>query len=123
MSDRKVHTFTLHKEEDKDIIEYLERNKITKNVKKALRLLIQKEIKEREIEFIDKEQLLNIISILSQNQNTDNNRLIAKNYEVAGPYKNETEEEIDYETKNEFEKIIKENNGMIGPINLNFLSK
>lgn len=122
MSDRKVHTFTLHKEEDKDIIEYLERNKITKNVKKALRLLIQKELKEKEIEVIDKEQLLNIISILSQNQNTDNNRLIVKNYEVAVPDKNETEE-IDYGTKKEFEKIIQENIGMIGPINLNFLGK
>jgi len=122
LSGRKVYTFSLHKEEDIDLIEFLEKNKITKNVKKALRLLIAKESKEKEIEGIDKNQLLKIITVLSQNQNTVIDRLIPKDSAVVIQEENEREE-IDYETKKEFEKIIQGNNGMVGPINLNFIGE
>lgn len=112
MSDRKVYTFTLHKEDDKDIINYFDKNKITKNVKKALRLLIDKEVEK-----IDKEQLLNIISILSERQSL--NSIIKKNHKSI-EVNNGTKDEMDFQTKIEFDKIIEKNNGMIGPIKLTY---
>jgi hypothetical protein len=126
--DRKGYSFTLHLEEDKDLIEFLEKNKVTKSVKKGLRLLMEQEKKQEQIENLNKEQLLAIISLLSQNINL-NSILPLQNQQIAAinqekdqkqvqETNQETEEEIDEETMEEYQKIVKELGGKLGSINL-----
>ena len=116
--ERKVYTFTLHFEEDKELIEFLDHNKITKNVKKGLKMILKEERKHMQMESIDKDQLLNIISILTNKVNVNCNNIIEEKKSILVDLV-EIDGEVDIETKREFRDLLQETGGSLGPINLN----
>lgn len=126
---RKVYTFTLHLKDDDDLVQFLNKNKVTKNVKKGLRMIIEEEKKQNQLEDLDKNQLLSIISLLSKNSNLNLNNLndfissqdeqsASLNKEEEKEEKDKQEEQIDEETMAEYNKILQETGGSIGGLNI-----
>ncbi|MGG4330396.1 hypothetical protein ABEW33_27310 [Priestia megaterium] len=111
--DRKVYTFTLHLEDDKELVDFLKKRGVTKNVKKGLELLMSEQKREERLEAIDKEQLLLIISLLTQKQGSqvDLSQLLSNSNEEASTIEenelenSQKENSITKEEENEYQKI------------------